>query len=55
MGFELYIDGDFGAFLGVVIEKQLNGSIHMHQRGLIKKILKASHIEDSIPNLVPAA
>ena len=46
---------DFTAFLGVAMLKLPNGLIHMHQRGLIKKILKATGMEDCNPNSVPAA
>jgi len=49
-GFELKIEGDFDAFLGVAIDKQDDGTIHMHQKGLIKKIIKAAKMEDCNPN-----
>ncbi len=55
VGFELKIEGDFSAFLGVAIEKQEDGSIHMHQRGLIKKVLAAADMEDCNGNSTPAA
>ena len=53
--FELYTKGDFEAFLGVAIEKQIYKTIRMHQQGLIKKIIKAAHMEGCNLNQVPAA
>ena len=55
LGFELHIEGDFEAFLGVAIVKLADGTIHMHQQGLIKKIIKAAHMEGCNPNHVPAS
>jgi hypothetical protein len=55
-GFELHLEGDFTAFLGVaMMDPQPNGSIHIHQSGLIKKISAAAKMEDSNPNWTPAA
>ena len=54
-GFELQVEGDFTAFLGVGIERLPDGRIHMSQTGLIKKILKATSMEDCNPNWSPAA
>ena len=45
MGFELEVEGDFTAFLGVAMERNSDGTIHMHQKGLIQKILEASKME----------
>jgi hypothetical protein len=42
-GFELHLEGDFTAFLGVAIDPQPDRSIHMHQSGLIKKIITAAN------------
>ena len=53
-GFELDIEGDFTAFLGVAIEKQDDGTIHMHQQGLIEKILVAADMTNCNPNHTPA-
>jgi hypothetical protein len=50
-----YIEGDFTAFLGVALEPQDNGSIHMHQTGLVKKLITAARIEDANPNWTPAS
>ena len=38
-GFELQVEGNFTAFLGVALDRLPDGSIHLHQSGLIKKIL----------------
>ena len=54
-GFELEIEGDFTAFLGVAIERLKDGRIHMHQRGLIKKIIAAAKMDDCNPNHIPAS
>ena len=54
-GNELDVEGDFTAFLGVAIERNEDGSIHMHQRGLIKKIIAAAQMEDGNPNWTPAS
>ena len=53
-GFELHIEGDFTAFLGVAVERLPNGTIHLHQTGLIKKIIAAAKMEDCNPNWTPA-
>ena len=52
-GFELDVEGDFTAFLGVALDKQPDGSIHIHQSGLIKKIIEAAKMEDANPNWTP--
>ena len=54
-GFELDIEDNFTAFLGVVIERLLDGTIHMHQKGLIKKIIGAARMTNANPNWTPAA
>ena len=54
-GFELDVEGDFTAFLGVAIERNEDRSIHMHQCGLIKKIIAAAQMEDGNPNWTPAS
>jgi hypothetical protein len=54
-GFELEVEGDFTAFLGVAFDKSVDGSIHIHQSGLIDKIIVASKLEDANPNWTPAA
>jgi hypothetical protein len=54
MGFELTQEGTFSEFLGIKMEKQQDGSIELTQKGLIKRILKATTLEDCNPNFVPA-
>jgi hypothetical protein len=54
-GFELHLEGDFTAFLGVAMDPQPDGSIRMHQSGLIKKIIAAAKMEDANPNWTPAS
>jgi hypothetical protein len=41
-GYELHLEGDFTDFLGVTMEPQPDGTIHMHRSGLIKKIIVAA-------------
>ena len=53
-GFELQVEGDFTAFLGVALDRLPDGSIHLHQSGLIKKIIVAAKMEDANPNWLPA-
>jgi hypothetical protein len=53
-GFELHLEGDFTAFLGVAVDPQPNGSIHMHQSKLIKKIIAAAKMDEASPNWTPA-
>ena len=53
-GFELQIEGDFDAFLGVAFDKLSDGSYHIHQSGLINKIIEATKMEDANPNWTPA-
>ena len=54
LGFELTREGDFSEFLGIKLEKRSDGSIFLSQTGLIDKILKATHLEDCKPNILPA-
>jgi hypothetical protein len=54
-GFELHLEGNFTAFLGVAMDPQPDGSIHMRQSGLIKKIIAAAKMEDANPNWTPAS
>jgi hypothetical protein len=53
-GFELEIEGDFTAFLGVALDRNDDGSIHIHQSGLMDKIIVAAKMEDANPNWTPA-
>ena len=52
-GFELEVEGDFTAFLGVSFEKLDDGRIHMNQPGLTKKLLEYTGMTDSNPNKSP--
>jgi hypothetical protein len=54
-GFELHLEGDSTAFFGVAMDRQPNGFIHMHQSGLIKKIIAAAKMEDANPIWTPAS
>jgi hypothetical protein len=54
-GFELHLEGDFTAFLGVAMDPQPDGSIYTHQSGLIKKIVAATKMEDANPNWTSAS
>jgi hypothetical protein len=53
-GYKLHLKGDFTAFLGVDMGPQPDNTIHMHQSGLIKKIIAAAKMEDANPNWTPA-
>jgi hypothetical protein len=53
-GFELSKDIEFSEYLGIKFEKK-DGKIEMTQPGLIKKILKATGMEDCNPNHTPTA
>ena len=55
LGFELQKEGDFSEFLGIKFEHNKDGSIELTQRGLIDKILEATGMVDSKPNLLPAS
>jgi hypothetical protein len=46
-GFELHLEGNYTAFLGVAMDPQPNGSIHMHQSGFIKKIIAAAKMDEA--------
>jgi hypothetical protein len=47
-GFKLEVEGDF-------TDKAADGSIHIHQSGLIIKIIIASKLQDANPNWTPAS
>ena len=51
--FDLDIESDFNAYLGIGIESLPDGSRHMTQSGLIKKILEASNMTNCNPNWTP--
>ena len=52
-GFDLQREGSFQDYLGMRFTSLPNGSIHMTQSGLIKKIIKATGMESCNPNKVP--
>lgn len=52
--FDLDIEGDFNSYLGIGIEELPDGSKHMTQSGLIKKILDASKMSSCHANKTPA-
>jgi hypothetical protein len=54
-GFKLEVVGDFTEFLGVALDKAPAGSIHIHQSGLIDKIIVTSKLQDANPNWTPAS
>jgi hypothetical protein len=54
-GFELTCEGTFSAFLGIQFDKDpTSGAITMTQKGLIKKIIEITGMQDSNPNWLPA-
>ena len=52
-GFELTQEGSFSEFLGIKFDNLPDGSIHMTQKGLIKKIIAATGMEDCKGNFTP--
>ena len=50
MDFNLDIEDDFNSYLGIGIEEFPDGTWHMTQKGLIKKILKTAQMENCNPN-----
>ena len=53
-GLELQREGEFQDYLGISFSKLSDGSVHMTQSGLIKKIIKATGMENCNPNKTPA-
>ena len=53
MDFDLDIEDDFNSYLGIGIEEFPDGTRHMTQKGLIKKILKTAQMENCNPNWNP--
>ena len=51
---ELQREGKFQDYLGISFSKLLDGSVHITQSGLIKKIIKATGMENCNPNKTPA-
>ena len=54
LNFDLQIENEFSEYLGIGIEQLPDGSRHMTQKGLIKKILLATDMENCKPNWCPA-
>jgi hypothetical protein len=55
-GFELTQEGSFAEFLGIKLEEDtVQKTILLTQRGLIKKVIAATGLEDCKPNWTPAA
>jgi hypothetical protein len=52
-GFELTKEGTFSEFLGIKFDNRDDGSIEMTQRGLIKKVLAATNMQDCRGNWTP--
>ena len=53
-GFELTREGSFSEFLGIKFTKDpVTKSVTMTQKGLIKKIIAATGMEDCNPNWTP--
>ena len=55
MGFELTREVSFAEFLGIQYEKLGDGRIKLTQKGLIKKIIAATGMNDCNPNWTPAS
>ena len=53
-GFDLDIESDFFSHLGMGIEELPGGSWHMTQKGLIRRVLAATDMENCDPNWCPA-
>jgi hypothetical protein len=51
---ELEVESDVSGFLGVLITKKLDGTIHLTQTGLIQRILAALNMADFITKEKPA-
>jgi len=53
-GFEITKEGTSSEFLGIKFDSQSDGPVHLTQKGLIKKVLSTTGLEDSNPNWTPA-
>ena len=53
-GLDLEREGSFQDYLGIWFTHLPNGSVHMTQSGLIKKIITATGMENCNPNKTPA-
>ena len=54
LDFDLEIEGDFSSYLGIGIENLSNGARHMTQKGLIKKVIETTGMENCNLNWTPA-
>ena len=52
-GFDLEIEGKFSSYLGIGIETFKDGSRHMTQKGLIKKVIQTAKMGNCNPNWTP--
>jgi hypothetical protein len=52
--FELNIEDDVAGFLGILMNREENGSIELNQSGLIDRILRVMGLEDSHERSTPA-
>jgi hypothetical protein len=55
LNFDLDIEDDFNSYLGIGIEEFPDGSRHMTQKGLIRKILNTTKMTNCNPNWFPAS
>ena len=53
-GFDLDIEGKFSSYLGIGIQSFEDGTCHMTQKGLIKKIIKTTKMGNCNPNWTPS-
>ena len=53
LDFDLDIEDDFNSYLGIGIEEFPDGSRHMTQKGLIKKVIETANMTNCNPNWTP--
>ena len=53
-GFDLEMEDDFTSYLGIGIEEFVDSTRHMTQKGLIKKVIQTTKIENCNPNWTQA-
>ena len=53
LDFDLDIEDDFSSYLGIGIEAAKDGTRHMTQKGLIKKIITTTGLDNCNPNWTP--
>ena len=54
LGFDLETEGDFTECIGIAIDKEVDGTQRMHQKGLINKIIETTKMTSCNPNYTPA-